>query len=525
MAIKKRTILSAVVVAALVLGAALWVALRSRGDQRLDEWIGRQLVGITNAYLVPQLDFGTLRYESPLTVRLTDVVLVAPDRTRVLDIPGLVIALAEIPRPGQPLRIARVEIAGGRVNLTRIPPANGRPAGFKGLSPFVKGQGGRGEVDPNYRLSNVLRLERVTLRDCAVRFDPGDGSGVMELAGLALDMGVSRAEGYAEQGWYAIRLDSGRAPGAVIHVDGAVNIDSMAADLKTTTLSIDVSPETIGTLPPALQDLLRTYDASGRLALSAGGRLETDDLAASTLDATLELTGFNIGVGDFRFPIDRATARAGLSGGVLDIPEFNVEAIDGTLAATGSVNLQADGMPARVRWRGDRLDLQRLLRAQSPEGNPPKLAGRLRAEGEASADVATAPGSLSGSGIVQVRDGRLVMLPGLTELADLLNVGPKLLGATGLTHRADAEFDLTGAGVRVKSSTVETEFVAARATGLVAYDGTLDLDVNAGPLEKLQSNLGKVGEIFGKLTDKLVTYHVTGPMADPSVKVAPLGIK
>jgi len=503
---------------------AAWLALRSR-DQGLDQWIGRQLVGIANSYLVPQLDFGTLRYESALTVRLTDVTLVAPDATPVLDIPRLVIALTEIPRPGQPLKIARVEIAGGRVNLIRIPATASAPAGFRGLMPFVKGQTGAAEVDPNYRLSNVLRLERVTLRDCALRFDPGDGSGVMELAGLALDMGVAPAEGYAERGWYGIRLDSGRSPGAVIAVSGAVNIDSMAVDLEKAALSIDVSPDTIGTLPPMLQDLLRSYDASGRLDLTAGGHLETNDIPSSTLDATLTLSGFNVAVGEFRFPIDRATARAGLSGGVLDIPELSVEAIDGTLAATGSVNLAAEGMPASVKWRGDRLDLNRLLRAQAPEGKPPKLAGRLRTEGQAAGNAATAPGSLSGSGVVQVRDGRLVMLPGLADLADLLNVGPKLMGATGLSHRADAEFDLTGEGVRVRSSTVEAEFVAARGTGLIAFDGTLDLDVNAGPLEKLQSNLGKVGAILGALTDKLVTYRVTGPMADPAVKVAPLGIK
>ncbi len=56
------------------------------------------------------------------------------------------------------------------------------------------------------------------------------------------------------------------------------------------------------------------------------------------------------------------------------------------------------------------------------------------------------------------------------------------------------------------------------------YTGDLDLKMNAGPLEKLQSMLGKVGDIFGKITDGLVTYRIRGTLGDPKVNVQPLGI-
>jgi hypothetical protein len=505
------------------LGVILMVLLTPRGDRRLDEWIARQLVGIVNAYLFPRLDFGTLRYEPPLTVRLTGVSLVAPDGTRLLDVQALDIALAEVPRLGRPIRIARLDVTGGRVNLIREHATPDRRAGFKGLSPLFRGD--HGEVDPNYRLSNVLRLERVTLRDCALRYDPADDSGIMELPGLALDMGISRAADYADAGWYAIALDSGRAPGAVIRARGALNIDTLAMDIHEAALAVDLSPTTIGTLPPPLQELLRRHDARGRLALSASGRLEPESLATGDLQVTIDLDDFNFAAGEFRIPIDRASAGAVLSSGRIDLPAIEVNTLDGRMTIAATIDLVSHARPARARWQAERLDLQSLLRARAPEGSPPRLAGRLGSRGDASAELDRLPETIRGSGIVRIRDGRLILLPGLTQLSRLLNVGSRLIGAGELTHRADIEFDLTPDGVRIRSSTVQTEVLAARASGLVTYSGILDLDVNAGPLEKIQSNLGVVGDMFGRITDRLVTYHVTGPLSDPAVRVAPLGIK
>jgi len=66
--------------------------------------------------------------------------------------------------------------------------------------------------------------------------------------------------------------------------------------------------------------------------------------------------------------------------------------------------------------------------------------------------------------------------------------------------------------------------VLARINGVVAYDGTLDLEANAGPMEKVQGMLGEVGNILGKVTDQLVKYRITGKAGDPKVAVRPLGL-
>ena len=87
-------------------------------------------------------------------------------------------------------------------------------------------------------------------------------------------------------------------------------------------------------------------------------------------------------------------------------------------------------------------------------------------------------------------------------------------------HRVDAEFNFTPGGIEVTKSEVLTGFLAARGVGMIDYRGQLDLIVNAGPLERLQSALGAVGDIFGQLTDQLASYQVRGPITKPEVTVA-----
>ncbi|MEC9374288.1 MAG: hypothetical protein VYC34_10610, partial [Planctomycetota bacterium] len=95
---------------------------------------------------------------------------------------------------------------------------------------------------------------------------------------------------------------------------------------------------------------------------------------------------------------------------------------------------------------------------------------------------------------------------------------------SGYTDTAHVDYRFTSEGVEIENLTFESSVVAARAKGIVYYDGVLDLTANAGPMEKLQQKLGKVGEIFGSITDNLVKYHVTGRIGSPNVGVKPLGM-
>ncbi len=66
--------------------------------------------------------------------------------------------------------------------------------------------------------------------------------------------------------------------------------------------------------------------------------------------------------------------------------------------------------------------------------------------------------------------------------------------------------------------------MGVRGKGQVNFDSTIDFVVNAGPLEKLESDLGGIGAILGLITDQVVKYRIRGTWDDPKLTVHPLGI-
>ena len=64
---------------------------------------------------------------------------------------------------------------------------------------------------------------------------------------------------------------------------------------------------------------------------------------------------------------------------------------------------------------------------------------------------------------------------------------------------------------------------AIRGDGDLYFNQNLNMTINAGPLERIQSGLGTVGDILGAVSSSLARYHVTGTIAAPVVKVQLLG--
>ena len=66
--------------------------------------------------------------------------------------------------------------------------------------------------------------------------------------------------------------------------------------------------------------------------------------------------------------------------------------------------------------------------------------------------------------------------------------------------------------------------IEARGKGKIRYDGSLDLRVRAGLVNRLRGRLGRIGSILDTVTDNLVTNLVRGTLAEPQVTVTPLGL-
>jgi len=492
------------------------------GGSAVDEWVARQVTRIANAYLVPEVQFDSFTYSHPGVLEMRGARLVAPDaeKTRVVEAKLLRVTLAEVPTFGQPVVIERIDLEGAALRVLRDPATGG----FKALVPFVKGENLKDQdrVDAQVQLSTVFRVKKLTLTDGELRYNDGVGPEMMTIKGVSLDLDIEPDSG-SGAGWYAVKFEFDRAPVFAVKADARVNIDTLEAELHPLTLGVTLSEEGYAALPPEVQRPLRELDARGTLGITIDGRASVSNPQAANLKGAITLDGFNVGAGDYRVPIDSGVADFTLADGKASFSRFEVKMLTGTASLNGlTAGITDPARPVSFTWNAENLELEDLLRTKTTEGKPPQLAGKFGSTGSATGSLAAMPGSISGGGSVTVRQGRLVNIPSIAQITAALNAMSSDSGA--LTDEADVDFDLTGEGVSITKGTVTTPMIRARFTGLIRYDQRLDLLANAGPMEKVQSMLGEVGELVGSLTDRLVKYHIGGVLGEPVVEVRPFGL-
>lgn len=530
-------IIAAVLVVLALAGGLLVVLSRGGGGivsrisglgADLRDYLAKQVLAIVNTHLEPTLGFDSIAYAAPGTVRLSGATLTAPDGTRIVDVSTLELTLAEVPERGKPIKIERVLIEGGSVNLVMDP----ETGGVKGLTPFVKRRPDARFTDPDVpaehtRLSNVFVLRNVEIRDLRVSIDDGSGSPPIVVEGFAASMDVAPGGGGGGDpsgpGWYAINTQSGRSPGLELVARGWFNIDTLTADVREGSARVWLDESTISSLPAELAQFAREHEARGELRATFSGTASARDLAGAEARMDATLAAFSIATGERRLPIDAVDAVLSLTRGTARLERFEARTLGGTLSATGDADLRLTGAPAELHVTFQDLELEKLLRHTTPEGEAPALAGVMHGRTDATLSLADPAGTLGGDGEVHVRDGVLVAVPGVEQLSRAVEVA-NIAKPGARSDTADIRFTLEPGRAVVTESEIVTRTLAARGTGAVGFDRTLDLRVNAGPLEKLQSMLGKVGDLLGAVTDRLVTYRVRGTFAEPEVTVQPLGV-
>ncbi len=520
----KKMMLIVLVVPAIAAGA--WFALtRSGASDALGEWVARQVVAVAEAYIVPDVAFDGFRYRAPGTLELTGVTLTAPDGTEVVRAGLVRVTLAEAPSMNKPIAIEKIELKDATLRLLAT-----KDGGFKGLVPFVEGQAIEKpeSVDENLRLSRVFRVRSLSLENGSLEYDDGTGAPPMILSGLTLQTGVDPPRGTGgDEGWYSIDTETVVGDKSLAHMSakGKLNIDSMAAKFERLALSMRLDESTYKALPPRVQQALKEFDARGQLDVTASGDVSLNGSSGTRLETKVALKEFNVASGEYRFPIDSAEFPISISEGRATMPEGAASLLGGVLRVKNlAVELGQAGMPTRLEWDAQSLDLQKMLRIATPRGEPPKLAGIVASSGRAQTALASPKESLSGGGVMTLREGRLIVIPMFKQMAEMIGVYDEAEQAGANTSTVDAAFDLTPAGIVLTETTVDTPVAVARGTGTIGFDGSLDLLINAGPMEKAQGLFGKLGEAIGKVTDKLMKYHITGRVGEPKVTVRPLGL-
>ncbi len=554
-------IVALLIVVAATSALILFAIVGNTRDTKVEHWLGERFAELANFYLVPELTYETLDYQAPYSVTIDGARLVAEGSFTLAEIGRLELTLAERPQRGKPIRIARVRLVDPSINLLRT------EDGFQGLDPIVHSRDQRdGEIAagtaPKTLLSDILRLEHATIENGSVHFDEGDDSPPMLWDQINFAMADERSQ---EDGaiWHDVSASLDRLPVSSLDVQARVNLDEQMAQIESATFAVDLSQEGQQVLPPQVQQMLARHNARGTLTLEMSGEVAFSDWTQSALSVALSANDALVMLGEVQLPLEDLSASLRLREQRLELEQLSAQALGGEIQATSWLDFAQPNFPARLDWEVRGLDLRDTIavamEAGSAEGEPAppgpplpvemqpaaegvdegdngdanepkaaprtpvKYAGLVTGAGFADYAARTGPASLAGEGTLQVREGRLINLPMLSSLTDVVT-GNRAGDSHVFKDTADLEFTLTEDAIKLENYHIVSTLVAARGEGRIFYDGRLALTANAGPLEKVQDTLGAVGDLFASLTDLLVTYDIGGTVQEPTVTVRPLGI-
>ncbi len=511
---KRTSILAALIVG--LLAVVAWRVLRpaaitvvAAGSGAIEQWCGSQLLAIANAHLGPELSFETLDYQYPATVLLGEVSLRTPEVDLIVA-ESIQVDFAELPMVGRPIVIEAIVLRRPVVRLVRKP-----GGGLEGFSGLVKSSGGDSAADGgSTRPSDVFAIHEIRVIDGAVQYE-NTGRPPMRLDQLTFALIGEPDAG--DPGWYRFDARVGRPSVFDLDVEARLNIDTAQLELSQVTARLAVAPSQYRFFPPELQSILRRHEVAGTLAFRLTGMLPLRDPAGADLEAQVRLTDARIAFGDYVLPVASMVADLRLVDRELRVDPMMIAALGGTVEVAGRIGLH-DDLPAEAAINGRGVRLEEALRHRGD--GPPRFAGRVGAEGMVSGSLTALGRTFRGGGEVSVEDGRLVNIAIIGELFRALEARPHVSGA----DHGTAHLELFGDRVRMTKLNLVSGPIAVRGDGDFLYDGRLDLRLNAGVLERLQSLLGPIGDLMGLLSDRLIPYHVTGTLREPKVVVRPLGI-
>lgn len=539
-------------------GAALWEVGR-RGSGAIEQWVGEQLQLVADASLNPKLTFADVDYEFPATIRIDSLKLTADDPDnpgKTIEILGAQYAeieLAEMPQVGSPLHIESVKLKDPLFSAVAIKGTH-RLVGFSDLireKPQAATVPAPSDVNmvvtndmrkpptsapATQRLCDIIRMKRIELVRGKVVYDSrAEASTPMALDHINTSLDISRTG----HGWYAIETRIRRDPIIDLAIAGKLNLNSFSASDVVVTLKAQLGREYDGYLPPDFQKLLREQDVKGVLEARVTGAFPVREPKLGNLKIDASLNEANMCFGQTRIPIDAMKLDGVLEQGRLMLTSLDVTALDGRAHVTGSVAMN-DVLDSTLGLSIDDMQIDETIRPESAAATQPMYGGKMDAHVTAAAPLRTIIDRLKGrddrgelparwgQGRIELTEAQLVNTPLIRDLDRALNRGRSLL--TGRTtqpsadDRASVVFTLSGDGARCSEIRYEGGMFAARGKGVVGLDRRLNLTFNAGPLEKMQSLMGRVGRVFGAVTDAIASYRVTGRIGETKVNVEIAGI-
>lgn len=525
MPIMKRTAWGFAALLTLVAGGvfALVLVVGGVGESAIERWIGEQLKTVAGSYLKPELQFESLDYQAPLSVVLTEVRLSADDpdnpgqRVDVIDAGRITIELSELPKEGKALKIASITLEDAGVHLI-----DSSQGGLVGFSDFLVDET-PGDAPP---LSEVLQIRKIIIRNGALVYDarqPGTEPMRFDKVDTTVDIDET------DKGTYNLDLALKRENVLDVSLKAAADLDTMKLGVESLQTKLDMSRTNDHYLPPQVQAFIKEYDLVGALSVDASGELDLNDVADSEAGVLLKLTDAHGSFADYRLPIERLQTRAVLSERAVVIEKIDASLLDGELSGDGRFKLDGE-MPAVIKLSGNGLMLKQLhaLKTASGDGSaePPPFTGKVALQVNAEAPLVDVLNQMRGKGEARIREGRIARLPLVSDLVDYLeSSGHASRGDEDPegSDEADLVFELRGDHAFFERAVINGSWFALRGKGQLFFQNKLSMNINAGPLEKIQESIGILGRPLSAVTDGLLAYRVSGPFDEIKIRPVPLG--
>jgi hypothetical protein len=516
-----RIIAVAVAILVLAVAAAVWVGA-------VERWIGQELRSLAAARLNPAFAFDDLTYTYPRTITLHGIRLTSPDPEspaepiEILAMDSLTLVLSNIPRPNRPFRMQQLDFAGPTLRLVRIRvgEASGSLLGFSDLLKQESVPAARPAARParpRVKLSDRFQVRAVSIQDGRTQFDPRDGStAIMLIDGITGKLLLQPDDA----GAYDIDFSLDHHPVLTLALRGKLLADDQRLEVDTLSSTLQLAREQDRYLTPTLQKFLAERDITGHLTLEATGIFDLDDAASSHLQAQVELSNARYAAGDYELALDQVGSRISAAAKAVTIEKLAIDAFGGHVKIGGSFEL-GDSLTGAATFEGADLQIGDLLRGAADPQGVPSFSGLLSFSGSLRGPFADIDQRARGQGRLSLRKARLARLPVLSKIDEALDRTAE--AAMKREHKGyDAlslEFSLDGDRARIKKLRMNSRWYGLRGHGDLYFDSRLDLAVDGGPVQRVENELGAVGDVLGEITETLLRARVTGTLGEPKVGI------
>jgi len=466
-------------------------------------WLFHFILTASGDLLGPQLHFANLDYTFPYTVTL-DSPSLSEDSETFLSADRLRLTLQELPTAGNPIHVREVKFFEPVLRFEWQ--EDGSLLGIN--EHFIKSTEGEQYSDTiSTRPSDILSIRILDVDEGTLVFEPFDSDPIHV---DDIEFTIDATPEADRPGLYNLVFGLDRKPALVVDLDGDIDIDTGRLEIETFVATMDVERGRAEGLPPDIQAIIEEHEIHGDIELKSHGTIPIVDMGETRLDIDLQIEHGAARLGTYLIPVEKLNATMEIVEKTVDLETMEIMFHEsGQMTMSGHLGLQSP-RPFDVHFDMEGVYLSSVL--ERLDVDAPGYNGYLGAQGHINSQADAVLEHLEGNSHVTLVEGDILNVPIVDGLREAV-LGVETVesgndhGSMLVVFQPDR--------LELDDVSLEGDDLGVRGHGEIYYDGSLNLRFNAGPLEKVQMQTGALGDILGMITDRLVTYQVTGTWDDP----------